>query len=196
MQPPITEVSPEVMEAIRQDAIAMLIDEGGPASLAGILWTPGSIQLAAIAVQVRALLLDTTLVLAISAAVHVLPGVASVVVPSLAWLLFPVLWRLYGRTPGMAVLGLYVVHLTRDDLVHPSVLRGVARVLLLVLTAPLVPVSRAGQAAAAPPSSLPILPADRLLDMRVFRYRLCAPRGRTRGDRVLDRLGVFARRTT
>lgn len=192
MQAPVPTMTREMMESIRRDAMAMLIAEGGPASLAGILWTPGSIQLAPFGVQGLALLADVILMTGLAFLASLAPGPVAAAIGGVLWLGVPVLWRLYGRTPGMALFGLYLVHLSRDDAVHPSIPRGIARVLLLCLTVMLVPFARSGRVLAVLATTWPILPADRLLSIRVFRYRLVAPPGRTRVDRVLDRLGIFA----
>jgi hypothetical protein len=179
-------------ESVRGDATASLIEEGGPASLAGIVLTPGSVELVGVIVQVVSLFVDLALMAGLTIAMQSALGPAGPWVSGVVWFLPPIFWRIYGRSPGMALFGLYLVRLKRDDAVRPSVLLGFVRLWLQLLTLVLLPFAFTGGGMALLASRWPILPVDRLLGVRVFRYRLLAPPGRTRVERGLDAIGIFS----
>jgi hypothetical protein len=179
-------------ESIRRDAVASLIEEGGPASLAGIVLTPGSVELVGVIAQVLSLFVDLALMVGLAVPLQIALGPVGSWVSGVVWFMPPIFWRIYGRSPGMALFGLYLVWLKRDDAVRPSVLLGFVRLCLQCLTLVLLPFAVTGAGMALLAGTWPILPADRLLRVRVFRYRLLAPAGRTRAERVLDAIGAFS----
>ena len=189
--PTPTSVGPPV-ESIRRDAAASLVAEGGPASLAGIVLTPGSVELAGVTVQVLSLFVDLGLMLGIAVLMQAALGPVGPWATTIAWFIAPVCWRLYGRSVGMALFGLYLVRLQRDDALRPAALLGFVRLWLQCLTLVVLPFALAGPGVALFASSWPILPVDRVLRVRVFRYRLMPPQGRTRVERALDVLGLFS----
>jgi len=192
MRPPVVNAERPSPKSIRHDAERSLIDEYGPASLPGILWTPGSVELVGVTVQVLSLVVDLAVMVAVAVPFQMVLGPAGPWVSGVAWFLPPIFWRIYGRSPGMALFGLYLVRLKRDDAVRPPVLLGFVRLWLQCLTLVLLPFAFTGAGMALLAGTWPILPADRLLRMRVFRYRLLAPRGRTRLERLLDAVGIFS----
>ena len=192
MQPPLVGTPRPSPESIRRDAEQLLIEEFGPASLAGILWTPGSVELAGVTVQLLSLVADLALILGLAIPLQIVLGPAGPWVSVVAWFVPPAFWRLYGRSPGMALFGLYLVRLKGEDAVRPSVLLGSVRLWVHCLTLVLLPFAFTMGGMALLTSAWPILPADRLLRMRVFRYRLLAPPGQTRVERVLDGLAIFS----
>ena len=179
-------------ESIRHEAEQSLIDEYGAASLPAILWTPGSVELVGVSVQAMSLFVDLALMVAVAIPLQIALGPSGPWVSGVAWFVPPAFWRVYGRSPGMALFGLYLVRLKRDDAVRPSILLGFVRLWLQCLTLVLLPFAFTGGGMALFATTWPILPADRLLRVRVFRYRLLPPRGRTRVERLLDGIGIFS----
>jgi hypothetical protein len=192
MEPQTVHAPTPSPESVRHEAEQSLIDEYGAASLPGILWTPGSVELVGVIVQVLSLLVDLALMVAVAVPLQIALGPAGPWVSGVVWFVPPAFWRIYGRSPGMALFGLYLVRLKRDDAVTPSVLLGFVRLWLQCLTLVVLPFAFTGAGMALLAGTWPILPADRLLRVRVFRYRLLAPRARTRMERLLDAIGIFS----
>jgi len=114
---------------------------------------------------------------------------------ALAVALLPIYcWKHYGRSPGMALWGLYLV---RDK---PLPIRlGILRYLLLIgivcffLLVAVTALWRTWQAVAQLHHQNPV---DEMLGIRVVRYEIPPP-GRSTVERALDRLALFANlRTT
>jgi hypothetical protein len=192
MQPLTVDTADQFPEHVLREAKERLIAAGGPASLPAIMWTVGGIELAGVTVQALALVVDLALMVGLSVAMQAALGGVGWWLSGIVWFLPPLMWRLYGRSPGMALFGLYLVRMLQRDAVRPSVIRGFVRLWLQLLTLTLLPFATVGIDLALFAASWPVLPADRLLRIRVFRYCLLAPAGQSRVERLLDRMAVLS----